>query len=196
MPDPYGNLLLSDLGLDPGVTDALQGSNPITLAAVESFRRNALPVIQHQFALQGLGSSPALGVAVGDALAQMLPQTFFQGEQLTQGAAGLAAQIANQEAERQLQAFQTGGTLLLGLTQPFSAAVTGEQNQQQLALQGLGAGGQVQQDVTQRFLDSLQADLLRRQGLAEASTTGLFGGSVIPPTATGTRTTGTTSSSK
>lgn len=181
-PDPYGNLLLSDLTLDPAVTTAIQGSNPITLAAIEAFNRNALPVIQHQFALQGLGGSPALGVAVGDALSQILPQTFFQGEQLTQGAAGLAAQIANQEAERQLQAFQTGGNLLLGLSQPFGQAVTGEQGQQQLALQALGAGGQLQQNTAQLFLDSLQQDFLRRQGLSEAATTGVFGGSVIPPT--------------
>jgi hypothetical protein len=105
-------------------------------------------------------------------------------EQLTQSAAKMSADIGNQEAMRQLQAMQVSGNLLTGLSQPLSQLGGLTQQQQQLLLQGLQGAGTAQQGTAQQGADSELMDWLRRQGLAESSSTGLFGSSVIPPSLT------------
>jgi hypothetical protein len=224
MPDVFGNPTISDVGyaayngaqtvlpqaqagLLPFTTGNL-GDSPLTRAAIEAFKINALPVIQHQFALQGLGQSPALGVAVGDALASAMPafiqndlanrltasqalqqrgltqqqlggQFLGQGEQLGQNAAQLIANIGNQEAMRQLEASKVAGQLVLGYGLPMTQL---EQSQVQNALGAFTGAGQLQRGVVQEQLESEYMDYLRQQGLAEQTTTGLFGGSMLPPT--------------
>lgn len=107
----------------------------------------------------------------------------MQGEEgLTQNAAKLTADISGQEAQRQLQAFGLGGNLLLGLTDPLRSAAQLQQEQQKIGLQAFGAGGELQQSTAQNVADAAQMERLRQQGLAEQSSTGLFGGSILPPT--------------
>jgi len=224
MPDAFGNPTISDVGyqaftgsqtvlpqaqagLLPFTTGDL-GSSPLTQAAIAAFKQNALPVIQNQFTLQGLGQSPALGVAVGDALASAMPafiqadlsnrlaasqalqqqglsqqqtagQFLGQGEQLGQGAVKLAADIGHQEAMRQLQAAQVAGQLLLGYGVPTAQL---EQKQLEAALAGFSGAGQLERGIASEQLENEYLDFLRQQGLAEQTTTGLFGGSVLPPT--------------
>ena len=175
----------------------ITGLSPITQALIDAqmqaFNVNALPVIQNQFALQGLANSPALGQAVGQSLATAFPGFIQTGESLGQSQAGLAANIGNQEAMRQLQAAQLSGNLLLGLGQNvLSPAAQFQSGQAQLGLGALGGAGQLQQGLAQSQAEATQMDFLRRQGLAEQGTTGLFGGSVLPPTLSGTSTTNTT----
>jgi len=212
-------------GLLPFTTGDL-GASPLTQAAIAAFKQNALPVIQNQFTLQGLGHSPALGVAVGDALASAMPafiqadlsnrlaasqalqqqglsqqqmamaasqalqqqglsqqqtagQFLGQGEQLGQSASKLIADIGNQEALRQLQAAQVAGQLLLGYGVPAAQL---EQKQLESALAGFSGAGQLERGVVSEQMENEYMDFLRRQGLAEQATTGLFGGSVLPPT--------------
>lgn len=210
MPDAFGNPFPGELvrqGIDPFLQGA-PGESPLTLAAVDAFRRNTLPIIQQQMQLAGLGQSGALGVAIGDAMAGSLPQfitadlqnrfqaaNVLQGEdQLTQSAAQLAANIANQERALQLQSLQTGGNLLLGLTDPLAKAGQLQQEQQRLALQAVGAGGELQRGIVQESFDASQAERLRQQALAENATTGLFGSSVLPPVAQQRSTTKSSSS--
>lgn len=209
MPDAQGRPFPGELvrfGIDPFLLGA-PGSSPLTAAAIDAFNRNTRPLIENQLTLAGLGNSGALGVATADALAGALPQFILQDfdnrfkaagvlqgeDQLNQSAAQLAANIANQEATRQIQAFGTAGNLVLGLGDPFTQAGAQQQQQQQTALQAFGAGGDIQQQTAQGALDAAQLERLRQQGLAEASTTGLFGGSVIPPS--GLQTTNSRSSS-
>jgi len=123
-----------------------------------------------------------------NAVAGLLQQGRTQGvqamqgeEQLTQSAAQLAASIANQEAQRQIQASQVAGQLFLGGTEPLLRAAQLQQEQQKIALQAAGTGGELQRSVAQEVLDAGQMERLRLQGLSEAMTTGLFGGSVLPP---------------
>lgn len=158
------------------------GQSPLTQAAIQAFQHSTLPVIQNQFALQGLGNSPALGEAVGSSLAQSLPQFIMQGEQLNQSGARTMADIANMQQQSQLAANQQAMNALFGLGQ--QAGVAGQlQNQQvQTGLGAFGGAGQLQQSTTQSQLDAAQADFLRRQGLSEQASTGLFGGTVLPPT--------------
>jgi hypothetical protein len=165
----------------------IAGLSPITQALIDAqmraFNASALPVIQNQFALQGLGSSPALGQAVGQSLATAFPGFIQTGEQLGQAQAGLVANIANQEAMRQLQAAQTMagiyGTLAGQVYNPMAEL---QQSQAQQALQAFGSAGELQRDIAQQQIDAAQMDFLRRQGLAENATTGIFGSSVLPPT--------------
>lgn len=197
MPDASGNPLPGELvryGIDPFLYGT-PGQGPLMLAGLDNFNRNVRPLIENQMTLAGLGNSGALGVATGDALAQVLPQFIMadydnrfraaqtlQGEeQLNQSAAQLAASISDQEMQRQLQAYGTAGNLILGLSDPFSQAATIQQQQQGIGLQGVGAAGELQQGVAQGTMDATEMERLRQQGLAEGSTIGLFS-SVLPPT--------------
>lgn len=159
-----------------------QGQSPLTQAAIASFNQATLPVIQNQMALQGLSNSPALGMATGSALAQALPQFIMGGEQLNQSGARTMADIASMQQQGQLAANQQNLNALAGLGQISGQAAGAQQQQMQGALQGFGGAGQLQQNVVQQTLDNAQMDFLRRQGLAEQSSTGLFGGTTLPPT--------------
>ena len=158
------------------------GQSPLTQAAIQAFQQSTLPVIQNQFALQGLANSPALGEAVGSSLAQSLPQFIMGGEQLNQSGARTMADIANMQQQGQLAANQQAMNALFGLGQQAGTAGQLQNQQVQTGLGAFGGAGQLQQGTAQSQLDAAQMDFLRRQGLAEQSTTGLFGGTVLPPT--------------
>ena len=212
MPDSAGNLTPTE------ITQGLQqfmggpvGYSPMTTAAVNAFQQQSLPVIQQQFELMGMGRSPAMGQAVGSSLTQALVP-FIQGDlnnrmqalqlglgqqQVGQGAARTAADIANQSQQTQLQGLGLAGNLGLGMGQLYGQAGNAELERQKLALQAYGSAGQAQQGVTQSALDAQQQDFLRRQALAEQGSFGIFGGSVIPPTlSAGTKSVATPSGGK
>lgn len=115
----------------------------------------------------------------------------LQGEEgLNQNAAQLSANIANQEAQRQLQAQQVAQQGLMGYSSNYAQPLGAMQSQgQQSALTGLAAGGELQQGQQQAMSDAQRQEFLRLQGLSEGGTTGLFGGSVLPPTFEGTTST-------
>lgn len=173
-----------------------QGQSPLTQSAIAAFNQSTLPVIQNQMALQGLSQSPALGMALGSSLAQALPQFIMGGEQLNQSGAKTYADILNMQQQNQLAANQQslGAMQLLGQTGNQASAAQNAQLQNALGI--FGGGGQLQQNITQQQLDNAQMDFLRRQGLAEQSTTGLFGGTTLPPTLQQTAKTTTQSSGK
>jgi plasmid maintenance system antidote protein VapI len=115
-------------------------------------------------------------------------------QQLNQQAAAQAAAIANDEALRQMQAYGTAGNMYLGLTNPYSQAMQGQIGQQQTALTGYSQAGTTQQMTAQQVEDAMRMELLRLQGLGEATSTGVFGGSTVPPSIAETSsTTGSTS---
>ena len=190
MPDPG---FLVRQGIDPFLYGQ-PGFSPLTMAGLDAFQQGTQQIVQQQAQLQGLGRSPAVGEMTADALAQVLPQFIMadydnrlkaagilQGEeQLTQSAANLASQISNQEMMRQLEAFKTSGELMTGAGSLFAGLGQDQLAQMQLALQAAGAGGQLQQDVSQGALDAAQQERLRQQGLSEAGTTGLFN-TALPP---------------
>ena len=197
MPDVAGNPTPGEIStLLAQFTGGPIGSSPIFGAAVDAFKANTLPVIQQQFQLQGLGNSPALGQAAGTALgANLVP--LLQGEMANRLAAiqqmqgrragmtselGLAANIVDQNQQRALDAARLAGSLQLGLSDPLRAAAQLGQSRQQLALESFGAAGQAQRGVELERVDAQMQDFLRRQALSEAATTGVFGGSVLPPT--------------
>lgn len=190
MPDQYGQPFPGELvryGIDPFLYGQI-GQGPLTQAGLDAFQQGTQQIVQQQAQLQGLGRSPAVGQMTADALVQVLPQFIMQdfenrfraantlqGEEgLTQSAAQLAANIANQEQMRQLEAFNAGGTMLLGLGGLYGDLGQLQLNQQQLALQAAGAGGDIQQQIAQQAMDSAEAERLRLQSLAEQGTTGLF----------------------
>lgn len=166
--------------MPPTSQDLYGGQSPLTQAAIQAFQQSTLPVIQNQFALQGLSNSPALGDAVGSSLAQSLPQFIFQGEQLNQSGARTMADIANMQQQNQLAGNQQAMNALFGLGQQAGTAGQLQNQQVQTGLGAFGGAGQLQQGTAQSQLDTSQMDFLRRQGLAEQATTGLFGGTVLP----------------
>lgn len=181
--------------MPPDLTSIYSGQSPLTQAAIQAFQSASLPVIQNQFALQGLANSPALGEAVGSSLAQALPQFIFQGEQLNQSGARNLADIANIQQQNQLAANQQALNAYMGLGQNVAAPAANLQNQQvQTGLGAFGGVGQLQQGAAQGQLDAGLMDYLRRQGLSEQMTTGLFGGTVLPPTLQQTTKSNTSSS--
>lgn len=179
-------------GIDPFLYGPI-GFGPLTYAGLEAFNTQQRPVLEQQAQLLGLGRSPAVMEITSDALSQVLPQFIMQDfenrfraagtlqgeEQLNQSAANLAAGIANQEQQRQLQAFQAGGDLLLGVGNLYNQSGQNQLNQMQLALQAADAGGGLQQDIAQQAMDAAQMERLRLQSLSENATTGLFS-TVLP----------------
>ena len=182
MPIVQQQFQLQGLGRSPAMPQAL--GNSLAVAMPQFIQAD----LQNRLRASELYN--AFGGRVGQERFQGV--NAMQGEEgLTQNAAKLAADISNQESQRQLQSFATGGQLLLGLTDPLRSAAQIQQAQQQLGLQAFGAGGELQQTTAQNVADAAQMERLRQQGLAEQSSTGLFGGSVLPPTL-GTATTTTT----
>ena len=132
MPDSAGNLTPTEItqGLQQFMGGPI-GYSPMTTAAVNAFQEQSLPTIQQQFELMGMGRSPAMGQAVGSSLTQALVP-FIQGDlnnrmqalqlglgqqQVGQGAARTAADIANQSQQTQLQGLGLAGNLGLGMGQ-------------------------------------------------------------------------------
>jgi hypothetical protein len=197
MPDQYGQPTNAELvqgGISPYLY-GMPGFSPLMQAGLSAFQNGTQQVVQQQAELQGLGRSPALGQMTADALTQVLPQFIqqdnanrfqaantLQGEEgLTQSAANLAANISNQEQQRQLSAFQTGGNMLLGLGDLYHNMSGDQTAQMQLALQAAGAGGDLQNQIAQQAMDAAQAERLRLQALSEQGTTGLFSTSLPGP---------------
>ena len=168
----------------PGQSTALQ-------AGVDAFNMAQLPVIQNQMQLAGLGQSPALAQSASMGLSQALTPLIqsamsnqLQAVQLNQGqtgldqsAANLAANIYNQDYNRQMQAMNNAGQTLLGTAANINAPATQLQyTGQQQGIGNLAAAGQLQQDTTQNVSDASRSEFLRLQGLGEASGTGMLGG--------------------
>jgi hypothetical protein len=172
------------------------GQSPLTQAAIASYNQSTLPIIQNQMALQGLGQSPALGMALGSSLAQALPQFIMGGEQLNQSGAQTMANIANMQQQGQLSANQQALQSLQGLSQNAGQAAGAQNQQLNTSLGAFGGAGKIQQDILQNQIDTAQMDFLRRQGLAEQATTGLFGGTTLPPTLQQSGTSNTSTSGK
>ena len=215
MPETSGYSTPAELTgmLQPFVSGPVGGS-PMFDAAVQAFRANTLPTIQQQFQLQGLGGSPALGQAAGVALgANLVPliqndmanrmqaiQLMQQGQQFgtqqlgnlsgqpTLPAMTLAADVTNQNRAQALQAASLAGNLILSSAGPLNQAAQLAQARQQLALQSFGGAGTAQRDIALETADAQMQDYLRRQSLAEAATTGIFGSTGIPPSITSTTT--------
>lgn len=197
----FSNLSQATLsGALPFISGGLADS-PAVQASIGAFNELTLPVIQQQLQLQGLGQSPAVAEAAGSALAQSLP-AILQNEQrnrlaalgflpqqqelaqreetLGQQAAQLAANIAATQQAQQLDAFRTAGNLALGLGSNLQNAGQLQLQQQQLALQGLSQAGELQQATAQDTFNAEQADFLRRLGLAESASSGVFGSTGLP----------------
>jgi len=167
------------------------GQSPALQAGVDAFNMAQMPVIQNQMQLAGLGQSPAVAQAASMGLSQALTpliqsamQNQLQAVQLNQGqtgldqsAANLAANIYNQDYNRQMQAMNNASQTLLGTAANVNAPATQLQyTGQQQGIGNLAAAGQLQQDTTQNVADSNRNEFLRLQGLGEASGTGMLGG--------------------
>lgn len=166
------------------------GQSPALQAGVDAFNMAQLPVIQNQMQLAGLGQSPAVAQSRAMGLSQALTpliqsamQNQLQAVQLNQGqtgldqsAANLAANIYNQDYNRQMQAMNNASQTLLGTAANVSAPAT--QLQYTGQQQGIGNSRRrpTQQDTTQNVADSNRNEFLRLQGLGEASGTGVLGG--------------------
>ena len=177
---------LQGLGRSPALGSAVAGG--LTQAMVPFMQQDlsnrlqatGMGAQQQQFGQQfGLQQELGRGQLGLGQRAQSLAE-FMQPAQLGQSAAGLAAQIGQNESNRQLQALGLQGQLAMGMTDPMARAAALEQQRQQMALQGFGAAGTAQRDVTQQLIDEQQREFLRRQGLAEQGTVGVFG-TVLPP---------------
>lgn len=140
--------LVSDIqqAYSPFLTGEL-GNSPATQAGMEAFKMNALPVIQGQMQLQGLGNGPAVGDAAGRALGTALP-SFIQND------------LSNR-----LSAAQGATSLGSNLILPG----------QQQASNFLQSSGELQRGLQQDPFDSAREEQLRLQGLSESGTTGAFG---------------------
>jgi len=167
------------------------GQSPALQAGVDAFNMAQMPVIQNQMQLAGLGQSPAVAQSASMGLSQALTPLIqsamsnqLQAVQLNQGqtgldqsAANLAANIYNQDYNRQMQAMNNAGQTLLGTAASINAPATQLQYAgQQQGIGNLAAAGQLQQDTTQNVSDASRNEFLRLQGLGEASGTGMLGG--------------------
>lgn len=167
------------------------GQSPALQAGVDAFNMAQMPVIQNQMQLAGLGQSPAVAQAASMGLSQALTPLIqsamsnqLQAVQLNQGqtgldqsAANLAANIYNQDYNRQMQAMNNASQTLLGTAANVNAPATQLQYAgQQQGIGNLAAAGQLQQDTAQNYADMNRNEFLRLQGLGEASGTGMLGG--------------------
>ena len=126
-----------------------------------------------------MGLSQALTPLIQSAMQNQLQAVQLnQGQTgLDQSAANLAANIYNQDYNRQMQAMNNASQTLLGTAANVSAPATQLQyTGQQQGIGNLAAAGQLQQDTTQNVADSNRNEFLRLQGLGEASGTGMLGG--------------------
>ena len=173
LPVIQNQLNLQGLGSGPAIANVAGrslGANLVPL--IQNDITNRLSALSQGSQLDQINAN-RLGAGAGVAQAE---------EQLNQSAAALQADIANRAAQNNLQAQQLNANLLLGFGQQIASPAAQLQLQQaQGALGGLSTAGETQRNVQQQGLDAQNLDFLRRQGLAEQSTTGLFG-TVLPPT--------------
>jgi len=156
------------------------------LSAAQTAQQGGLQAAQ--MTQEGAAQAANLLQSGSQAAAQMLQQGAFsglgslqQGLSLEQQAAVNAANIANQEQQRGLAAAQGAGNLMLGLSNPLLQANQAFLGQQQQGMGAISQAGEIQRLIQQQALDYQYQDMLRRQGLAEASSLGMFGSSSIPP---------------
>ena len=211
----YGDIASST---QPFMTGPM-GQSPVLQQAAEQFKALSLPVIQNQFALQGLGGSPALGQAVGvsmgNALVPLMQQDMqnrlsainlaqqrvggagelgVRGEELAQTGPVRAAQAYTTSAQPGLQSLDLAGKFGATAGNQMSDLANQLRQRQELSLSAFGSAGEAQRNVQQQAYDSAYQDYLRRQSLSEASSTGLFGGQVLPSTISQNSRTNTSSS--
>lgn len=109
-------------------------------------------------------------------------QEFAVPEQLAQSGIGLAANISNQQRQRQLQAAQQAGQLQLGFGSQIAVPLAQlESSRQQAAIQALATLGGQQQQVQQAGFDASEAERARLQAIAQQPALGLFGASGLAP---------------
>lgn len=99
----YQSLLQQAMGafqpyLTPQYND--QGLTPYMQAAIQNYELNILPAIQNQYALIGLGSSPAMAEGVAAGYYSMLPQALQLQQQAQIAAAQGAGTLAGIDTQR------------------------------------------------------------------------------------------------
>lgn len=152
--------------LSPGYDS--QGLSPYMAAQIANFEANVKPRIQNEYALMGLGTSPAMAEGVAAGYYSMLPQALQLQQQGQLAAASGIGQLASYANQRygidQNSALGYAGldTQRYGIDQQSAAAAAARELQaQQIALQGeLGYGqlglGAASNELQQRAL-ALQA---------------------------------------
>lgn len=179
-------------GNSPALPQALGVSlGNVLVPLMQQDMQNRLAAIN--LSQQRVGGAGELAIR-GDELTLRGDELTLRGDEQQQLAALRAAQIADAAAGRQLQG--------LGLTGQFGQYAGNQMSnlsdqlrqRQELSLKAYGSAGEAQRNVQQQAYDSAYADYLRRQALSEQTTTGLFGGSVLPPTISQTSRTKTSSS--
>ncbi len=154
-------------GPAPDTNYAFFDQSPTIKAAMNAFSAQALPTIQNQMNLSGLGRSTAAGNAIAQAQGQMLTP-LLQSELDRQERSAVRTSEATQ---RQIQD-------LLQLT-------GAEQGRQESAVEGLMRTGAVERGIGQSAEDAAYQDFLRRQALSETGTMLPFGQTM--PSAFGSR---------
>jgi hypothetical protein len=154
-PDATALNALQQFSVQPNSPDtnyAYLDQSPTIKAAMAAFNAQALPTLQNQANLSGLGRSTAATNAIANAQGQMMTPL-------------LQDELARQErsAVRTSEATQQQIQDLLQLT-------GAEQGRQEQAVTGLMQTGGVQRGVGQSQLDAQFQDYLRRQGLSEEGT--------------------------
>lgn len=187
MPILQNQMTLRGLGHSPAVSqvtgEALATALPqfITTDMTNRLRAAELVNAERQNAANVFSQAGGRAVEQGQNAATQAGTILDREANLGLTGARLSSDIANQEAMRQIEAARTAGQLQLGAGDLAARTAQIQQEQQRLALQaGQGAGG-LQRDIQQQVADSVQAERLRLQGLSEGASTGLFGGSVLPP---------------
>jgi hypothetical protein len=144
----------------PGAFEA----SPYYSTGLNAFNTGAVPTIENQMALSGLGQSSSLADALSLGWSQALPQILSQySTQYVEPQLGREENAIN----REVGALGTQASLLSNLVPLFSNM--GIQDTQRLLteIQQMFAGGGLERSVTQAENDAKYADMLRRQALAE-----------------------------
>jgi hypothetical protein len=144
-------------GPAPDNNYAFFDQSPVIKAAMKSFEGNALPSIQNQMNLSGLGRSTAAGDAIAKAQGQMMTP-LLQSELDRQERAAVRTSDATQQQIQDLLSLSSG-----------------EQGRQTGAVNTLMQTGGVQRGVGQSAEDAAYNDFLRRQALSEQGTFLPFG---------------------
>lgn len=162
------------------------GTSPFYTAAWDAYQQDALPMIQNQMALAGLGRSSTAGDAMAKGWATQMPE--------------LLGQYATNYVEPEMGRIERGYTreaeTMAGLVPQLSTMGVQDLARQKQAMDAYTTLGSNERAIQQAQYDAQYQDFLRRQALAEQA---LFtpAGMIIPSAIAGnTRSTGTTSGGK
>lgn len=133
----------------PGAFEA----SPYYNTAYGAFQSGALPTIENQMALSGLGRSSSAADAIAQGWSQMLPTAL--------------SQYATQYVEPQMGREENALARMAGLVPSLGAIGTQDTARQLQAINAMFQGGGLQRTVEQSALDAMYADILRQQALAE-----------------------------